>query len=306
MNPDEYTITEKFLEVGDGHSLYTQDWGRADAKMPIVFLHGGPGAGVSDKHKQQFTPTSQRIIFFDQRGSGRSLPQGSTANNTTADLVADIEKIADHYGLKKFIITGGSWGSCLAFAYALKHPERIQAMVLRGIFTGSKEETDYIDNGDFRLYFPDVWETFLSRTPKAHHSNPSAYHYKQIKSTDPAAVKASSYAFSEMESSLISLDDRRTVESFDDFEPEAMNVELHYLENLCFMPDRHILDNAHKIKTPTWLVQGRYDMVCPPKTAYELNKLMPNSKLIFTTAGHHGSDRATNDVTKAILLELTT
>ncbi len=305
MNPDAHTISEQFLDVGDGHSLYIQEWGNKEAELPILFLHGGPGAGCSDGHKQIFDPKSQRVILFDQRGSGKSLPKGLLEHNTTDDMVEDIEKIADHFKLKKFIITGGSWGACLAFAYALKHPERLHAMVLRGIFTGSKEETDYLDNGLFKQFYPDVWDAYLERTPKGHHDDPSAYHYKQMKSSDPAVVKASSYAYSELEGSLLRLDDRHTAENFDTYQPEGMNIELHYLAQLCFMPDRYILDNAHKIKTPTWLVQGRYDMVCPAKTAYEMHKAMPNSKLIFTTAGHSGSDRGIYEITSALLKEIT-
>lgn len=305
MNPDTFTLNEQFLDVGDGHSLYVQDWGNANAGLPIIFLHGGPGAGCNDSHKQIFDPVTQRVIFFDQRGSGRSLPKGSLEHNTTDDMIADIENIANHFKLKKFIITGGSWGSCLAFAYALKHPERLHAMVLRGIFTGSKEETEYLNNGMFKLFYPDVWDAYVRRTPKEHHTNPSAYHYSQMKSSDSSEVKASSYAYSELEGSLLRLDDRHTTENFDTYEPESMSIELHYLADLCFMPDRYILDNAHKIKTPTWLVQGRYDMVCPPKTAYEIHQAMPRSKLLFVNAGHSGGDRAIYEVTSALLQEIT-
>lgn len=305
MTPDAFTIQETFLDVGAGHELYIQDWGNKDAKVPVIYLHGGPGSGCSDGYKQGFDGNMQRVIFFDQRGSGRSLPKGSLKNNTTEEVVEDIEKIANHFKLKSFIIIGGSWGSCLGLAYALKYPRRVQAMILRGIFTGSKEETDYLDNGGFRAFFPDVWDAYLARTPKANHQDPSAFHYKEMASGDHSRVKASTYAYGELEGSLLRLDDRHTAEDFDAFDPAGMKIELHYLQNLCFMPNNHLLDNAHKIKTPTWLVQGRYDMVCPPKTAYELNKRMPNSKLIFVQAGHSGGDRSIYEVTRALLLEIT-
>lgn len=305
MNPDAFTISETFIDVGDSHQLYAQDWGNPKARTPIIFLHGGPGAACHDGHKLMFDGTNERVIFFDQRGAGKSLPKGQLDKNTTQELIEDIEKIANHFSLKSFVITGGSWGSCLAFAYALKHPERLKAMVLRGIFTGSPEETDYLDNGSFQLFYPDVWDAYLGRTPKEFHDDPSAYHYRQMKSGDPEKIKASTYAYSELESSLLRLDDRHTDQNYETFEPEAMKIELHYLQNLCFMPDRYIIKNAPKIKTPTWLVQGRYDMVCPPKTAYEMNKLLPNCKLIFTTAGHSSSDRSIYEVTRALLLEIT-
>lgn len=305
MNPDAATISESFLDVGNGHQLYIQDWGNADAKTPIIFLHGGPGSGCNDGHKLMFDPHVQRVIFFDQRGAGKSLPKGKLEHNTTANLVEDIERIADHFKFKKFVITGGSWGSCLAMAYALAHPQRLEAMVLRGIFTGSKEETEFVDNGGFKLHFPEIWDSYLSRTPKEHHDNPSAYHYAQMKSGDPVKMKASAYAYSEMEGALLRLDDRYTSQEYEQFEPETVQLELHYFQNACFMNDRYILENAHKITIPTWLIQGRYDMVCPPKAAYDLHKLLPKSKLLFTTAGHSGSDRANYDAAKSLLLEIT-
>lgn len=306
MTPDSYTISEQFLDVGDGHRLYIQEWGNPKAKIPIIFLHGGPGAAVYDSNKLFFDAEQQRVIFFDQRGAGKSLPKGSLENNTTAHLVEDIEKLANHYKFGQFVITGGSWGSCLALAYAMRHPKRIKAMVLRGIFTGSQDETDYLDKGLWRTFFPDVWEAYLSRTPKEHHKDPSAYHYQQLHSKDPAEVKASAYAYSELEGSLLSLDDRHMPENFEDFDPAGMEIELHYLENLCFMPDRHILKNANNLQVPIWLVQGRYDMVCPPITAHELHKKLPQSQLIWSSAGHRGSDRGIYEIMRSLLLELTT
>lgn len=306
MQPDSYTIAEHFLDVGGGHTLYIQDWGNKKAKKTIVSLHGGPGSASNDGHKDLFDPTQQRVIFFHQRGCGRSLPYGSLEHNTTKELVEDIEKIARHLKLNAFVVTGGSWGSCLAFAYALKYPKRVEAMVLRGIFTGSKEEIDYLDKGGFRLFYPDVWETYLQRTPEEHHADPSKYHYQNIKSSDDELVKKSSFAYSELEGALLRLDDRHRPQDYETFDDKPMKIELHYLEALCFMPDNYILDNAHRIKTRTWLVQGRYDIVCPPKTAHEMHKRLPNSQLLFSIAGHSGNDRGTFDTAKALLLQLTT
>ena len=161
MTPDKYTISESMLDVDNGHQLYIHDWGNQTAVKPIVFLHGGPGGSTKDHHKTSFDPTEQRVIFFDQRGCGRSLPLGSLSNNTTDDLIEDIEIIADHLNLKTFIINGGSWGSCLALAYSLAHPERVTALVLRGIFTGSQSEIDWLDSGKFRTFFPEVWAQYL-------------------------------------------------------------------------------------------------------------------------------------------------
>jgi len=305
MTPDEFTIKEQFIDVGNDHELYLYDWGNPEAKIPIVFLHGGPGVGVSDKYKQRFVPQKQRVIFFDQRSSGKSTPKGSLEHNTTDDLVDDIEKIAKHLKLNKCIITGGSWGSCLALAYALKYPTKVHALVISGIFTGSKQEIEYLDNGGFRTYFPDLWEKYVQTVPEKYRSDPSAYHYQRIFGDDAELAKHSAYAYSEfLEGPLLNLDDRYSPENFDEFDSNAMRIELHYLHNRCFLPEGYILKNAPKLKMPVWLVQGRYDMVCPPITAYGLNQKLPNSHLIWTTAGH-GNDRPNYDVMRTIYLQLT-
>lgn len=303
MTKDEFTISETMLDVGDGHKLYVQDWGNKEAKTPIIFLHGGPGVGVKNKYRQQFEPKSQRVIFFDQRGCGQAKPYGSLINNTTDDLVEDIEKVADHFKLGEFIITGGSWGSCLALAYGLKYSKRVKAMVLRGIFTGSQSEINWLVQGRFKTIFPDVWEKFLENTPEKYRAEPSAYHFKRALSKGEGAKK-SAYIYENLEGALLSLDDRYTPEDYNEYDPAGIRIEIHYLINGCFMPDKHILDNARKLTMPIWLVQGRYDMVCPPTTAYELNKRLPNGQLIWTTAGH-GNDRPNYDANRTILLALT-
>ncbi len=304
MTPDEHTIAEMFVEVGDGHSLYVHEWGNAKAALPVLFIHGGPGGGCKDRHKQGFDPTRQRVIFFDQRGSGKSLPYGSLEHNTTQHLIEDIEKISKHLKLNRFVMSGGSWGVCLALAYALTYPKRVRAIVLSGIFTGSQAEIDWLDRGGFRDFFPDVWQRYLDDTPKAHHTNPSAYHYKRTLGDDEQAAKLSAYAHSNLEAGVMSLDDRFIPEKFDDFDLAATRIEMHYLANRCFLPDESILDNVHVLKMPVWLVQGRYDFVCPPKTAYELHNRLPSSELIWTVGGHR-TERENWNVMRMILLQLT-
>ncbi len=302
MNPDKYTIKEQFVSVGDGHELYVQEWGNANAKTTILFLHGGPGSGVKDRHKQMFEPEQHRVIFFDQRGCGKSIPKGSLEHNTTQDLVEDVEKLAVQLKLNTFVITGGSWGTCLALAYALKYPKRVEAMVLRGIFTGSKAEIDWLDKGHFRIFFPDVWDKLLEQTPLAHRKDARSYHQSRILGKNAAAAKASAYAYGNVEASLLTLDDRFTPEDPESFDPVPTTIETHYLVNSCFMPERYLLQNAHKLKMPLWIIQGRYDMVCPPITAYELYQQVPHSQIIWTTAGH-GNDRPNFDANRTILLQ---
>ena len=303
MTPDKFTNQELMLDVGDGHQLYVHDWGNKKSTRPILSLHGGPGEGFSDGYKTSYDPIKQRVIFFDQRGSGKSLPYGSLKNNTTADLIEDIKKITSHLELDKFILAGGSWGACLALAYALKYPAKILAIVIRGIFTGSQAEIDWLETGVFKRFFPEVWDEYLSTVPSEFKSNPSHYHNKSALGSDPDKAKLSAYAVSNVESALMSLDDRYTNEKFENFDPASITTEIHYMTNKLFMEDEYILNNVHTLKMPVWLIQGRYDMVCPPETAYKLHKSLPNSQLIWTMAGH-GNDRSNYDVFRTLVLQL--
>lgn len=305
MTPDEHTNREFYIEVGDGHELYVHDWGNKKAKQPIIYLHGGPGGRCNDIHKDFFNPAQQRVIFFDQRGCGKSLPYGSLRKNTTDELIEDIEKIAKHLKLSSFVLHGGSWGSCLAFAYAVKYPKRVQAMVLCGIFTASKAEIDYFDKGTWRAWFPEAWERYLAATPKERHASPTKYHYDRIMGKDEKAACESACAYGNLEGALLSLDDRFKPASFTDpaYDPTAVKIEVHYLANRCFLPDRHIFNNAKKLTMPIWMVQGRYDMVCPPTAAYELHQKLPKSHLIWTIGGHRQTERETQSVMRAILLQ---
>lgn len=303
MTPDNYTVQELFLEVGNGHRLYIQEWGNSDAQQPVIYLHGGPGAGCKDKQKGLFDPATQHVIFFDQRGCGNSLPYGGLAHNTTEDLMSDINKIADHFSFDTFVITGGSWGSCLALAYAIKYPKRVRAMALRGIFTGAQAEINYLDQGGFRTTFPEVWERFVADTPKQHRKNPAAYHHARMQSGDPDAARRSACAYSNMEGALLKLDDRFTPVMPDDphFDPIPAIIESHFLAKGCFLPDRFIYEHTSQLTMPIWLVQGRYDMICPPDAAYTLHRLIPSSQLSFAIAGHSGGEHEIENLLRIIL-----
>ncbi len=301
MTPDIYTISETMLGVGDEHQLYVQDWGNKAAETTFIFLHGGPGSGCNDGHKLHFNPLKNRVVFFDQRGSGKSIPAGELEANTTAHLVQDIETITKKLKLKNFILVGGSWGSTLALAYGLEHPNKVQAMILRGIFTGSQSEIDFMDKGEFRSFYPDVWDTFAQSVPEEYRDNPAEYHRPRALGKNKKAAKKSAYAYEQLESGIMRLDDRFKASDFEEFDPNGTLIEILYLQNRCFLPDNYILQNAHKLAMPIWLVQGRYDVVCPPITAYNLNKALPDSQLIWTLAGHGGGERENFDVTKTII-----
>lgn len=286
MEKDEFTLKETRLKVPGGFELYVQDWGNPKAKTAIIFLKGGPGGACKQRDKDGFDPARDRVIFFDQRGCGQSKPYGKLEANTTAHMIQDITAIADHFGLQKFALRGTSWGSCLALAYALEHPERVAALFVGGIFTASQKEIDWLDNGLFRTFYPDVWQKFLQDTPADFHQSPAAYHYEKVLKGTPEEIKKSAYAYACLEGGAIKLDDRFTPENFTDFDPIPMQIEMTYLANRCFLPERHILDNAHRLPMPVYIVQGRYDMVCPPETAWELHQKLPNCELYWTTAGH--------------------
>lgn len=286
MTPDKFTNQELLLDVGGGHSLYVQDWGRPDAKIPIIYLHGGPGDGCSDRDKSKFDPRRQRVIFHDQRGAGRSTPAGSLKHNTAADLIEDIEKITERLKLGRYVLAGGSWGSTLALASAIAHPEKVAGIVIDGVFTASKDETEWFEKGGWRDFFPDVWEEYQATVPAEHRDNPGAYHFQQASGSDPEAAKKSAYAYVSMELAILKLDDRYQPKPYEDFEPSGGLIEMHYLANGCFLPEGHIIKNASKLRMPVYIVQGRYDMVCRPAVAYRLSKLLPDSRLIWTINGH--------------------
>ncbi len=286
MNEDEYTNQSFMLDVGHGHELWVHDWGNKQAKTPIFFLHGGPGSQCKDKHKLAFDPTTQRVIFHDQRGAGQSTPLGRWHHNTTQDLSEDINRIADKLGVKQFIITGSSWGSTLALYYTIENPNRIKAVVVGGIWGASKAENAYMNGGTWRTHFPELWDWYVSTVPQEYRSNPSAYHFERALGDDPTAAAESARVFGDMEAGLISLDDRHILTTAKDYDPSGTLIEMRYMAKQCFMPDRFILKNAHKLTMPVYIVQGRYDFVCPPATAYELCQTAPNAHLTWVASGH--------------------
>ncbi len=303
MQSDSYTNHEHNIDVGNGHTLYVCDWGNKNAKVPFIFLHGGPGSCVKDKHKAVFDPAIHRVIFFDQRGSGQSSQRGSLEHNTTTDLISDISRIADELNIDTFYLHGTSWGSTLALAYAIAHPHRVAALVIGGVFTGSKAETEWLDHGGFKTFYPDVWQAYLDRTPQEYRDNPTAYHCDKVVNGSPEDQKLSGYIYDSMESAVAKLDDRFDLDDFEKYDASAIRIEMQYMGNGCFMPDRYILSNTDSLTMPVHIVQGRYDMVCPPVTAYELHSKLKSSHLYWTISGH-AVDHEGQNIFKSIFARL--
>jgi proline iminopeptidase len=303
MTPDKFTNQEFMLDVGDGHQIYVHDWGNKDAKTPILHLHGGPGGQSKDRHKSRFDPETQRVIFHDQRSCGQSTPYGSLQNNTTQDLISDIDKIVERFELDKFVLVGGSWGSALALFYGIAQPKRVAGMVLDGVFTASQQEFDWISKGIWRIFYPDVWQRYLETVPAAERANPTEYHFKQAAAGKAKAAKKAAYNYIEMEAALIKLDDRQAPRNYDDFDPTDSLLAMHYISNGCFVENGHVLNNAAGLTMPIEIVQGRYDMLCPPQTAHRLDQALPNSRLTWTINGHLG-EHEYSSVQKILLEQL--
>lgn len=286
MLDDDFTNQNCIIEVGDGHALHAVDWGNKKAKTTFIYLHGGPGSKIKEKHKTNFDPKTQRVIFFDQRGCGESLPFGEIKNNDTEHLAKDITKIAEYFGIEKFYLFGYSWGSTLALYYAITRPEKVVGLVIGGVFSGNNDLSCMAEL--CKTFFPDRYEKFLMATPEKYRADPIAYHSKQVLEGSLAEQKHSIYWLDYIESTLASYNsDFRPDENYDEYMPEKMNIELQYIINDCFMEKDFLLKNAHKIHVPTFIVQGRCDMVCPPDFAYKIHKEIAGSKLYFANSNHH-------------------
>lgn len=283
------------LKVDDRHELYVEEVGNPQGQ-PVVFLHGGPGGGISPDHRRYFDPNHYRIILFDQRGSGQSTPIADLTNNTTWDLVADIEKIREHFNIQKWHVFGGSWGSTLALSYAIKHPERVSALLLRGIFLCRPSEIKWFYQEGASHLFPDVWEKYEAIIPPAERKDfVSAYH-KRLTSDDPAVRLQAAKAWSQWEAATSRLYyDSKAVEEFEepDYALSFARIECHYfMNNAFFETENWLLENVHRIRQiPGWIVQGRYDVVCPARSAWDLHRAWPQAKFtIIADAGHAASE----------------
>ncbi len=279
------------VQVSPIHNLYVEESGNPNGK-PVLFLHGGPGGGISPRHRQIFDPQRYRAILFDQRGAGQSTPYAELRENTTWDLVADIERIRELLKIEKWVVFGGSWGSTLALAYAQTHPERVKALVLRGIFLCEPEDLRWFYQEGAHWIFPDAWESFVSAIPEAERGDMIKAFYKRLTSEDAETRKKAAVAWSRWEGSTIKLKpDASTIEQWsgDHFAQAIARIECHYFVNGAFFRGpHHLISQVERIrKIPARIVHGRYDVVCPVKNAVDLHRAWPESQLeIIPDAGH--------------------
>jgi len=277
------------LRLDGLHSMYWEECGRADG-IPAVFLHGGPGAGSTPKHRRFFDPGAYRIIVYDQRGAGRSKPLGELRDNTTPQLVADLETLRRHLGVDRWLVFGGSWGSTLAIAYAEAHPERCLGLVLRGIFLCRRSEIEWFLYG-LRGVFPEPWDRFAGFLPPSERDDLLASYHRRLIDPDPAVHMPAARAWSVYEGSCSTLlPSPETVAYFagDTVALGLARIEAHYFVNDIFLAENALLANAHRLRSvPGVIVQGRYDMVCPLVSAHELHLAWPQADYrIVPDAGH--------------------
>ena len=279
------------LRVSDIHEIYVEECGNP-AGQPVLFLHGGPGAGLSTDHRRLFDPKHFRIILFDQRGAGQSRPHAELRENTTWDLVKDIEKLRAHLFVKQWMVFGGSWGSTLAMAYAETHPSSVSHLVLRGIFLCRKSEIKWFYQEGASWIFPDVWAKYLEPIPVSERGDLVSAFYKQLTSSDKQTRLNAARAWSGWEGATVHLvPDETTYMRFtaDDMAVALARIECHYFMNGCwFRHDNQLIEDVNKIRhIPSVIIHGRYDIVCPVKNAFDLHEAWPESALkIIPDAGH--------------------
>jgi proline iminopeptidase len=284
------------LAVDNGHSLYWEECGNPDG-VPVLFLHGGPGAGLSPSHRRFFDPSYYRIVLFDQRGAGKSTPLGEYRHNTTPLLIEDIEAIRSMLGIHQWLVFGGSWGSTLALAYGQEHPQACLGFILRGIFLCTKAEVEWFIGG-MKWFFPEVHAEFAAAIPAVEQHDLLAAYTKRLFSEDPAIYMPAARSWARYEGGCLFLKPQPSV--VDAFEKDEVSLglgrlEAHYMLHGGFMEEDQLIRNVDKIRhLPSVIVQGRYDVICPPTTAVRLHQAWPESVLhIIADAGHAALEAGT-------------
>jgi proline iminopeptidase len=304
-------LTSQQLAVGDGHEIYVETVGRADG-IPAVYLHGGPGSGCQPDHRRLFDPERFHAVLFDQRGAGRSRPKGRRDHNTLAHLIADMELIREQFGFERWMLVGGSWGATLALAYAETHPGRVSGIVLRATFLGTRDELDGAFLDALPRFYPDLSDDFVNVLPPQERGQLllDAY-WRRILDSDPALHGPAARAWHDTEQILSTHTSGRVRLDLDVLNstralPATPFMEAHYFQNDCFMRPGQLLTEAGKLEgIPGIIVQGRYDLLCPPATSHALNAVWPGSEIRFVEgAGHSLYDPGIRDAVMRAIADI--
>ena len=300
------------LDTDDGHQVYYEESGTLEG-IPIVLLHGGPGAGTDPSHRRYCDPEKYRIILIDQRGAGRSTPHASLENNTTQHLIKDLEAIRQALKIEKWVVMGGSWGATLAIAYAESHPQKISGLILRGTFLGRKEDIQWLYSEGTRRVFPDYWQEFISPIPEEEQEDIVAAYYKRLTGQNELAKMGAAKAWATWEGKVATLEPNNSFVEHLAKPHLAMGmarISAHYFSNHCFLEENQLLKNAHQLKGIRGIiVHGRYDMLCPVENAWSLQSVWQDAEVrIIRDAGHSASEasiidglvRATKSMSQAL------
>jgi proline iminopeptidase len=311
MFPPIEATQSGMLRVSAVHTVYWETVGDARA-TPILFLHGGPGGGCTARHRQFFDPTKAHVTLFDQRGCGRSTPLGEVAENTTQELIDDIEQLRKHLRIERWLVFGGSWGSTLALAYGQAHPERCLGFILRGIFLGTLSEIEWFLHG-MGGFFPEEHKAWLSVLKPEERAAPLMPYLQRMFDTDPATQLKATQAWARYEAACATLTRKQDTPPEDSHSGFALaRLEAHYMSNACFLTPNQLLENLHRIDhLPATIIHGRYDVICLPKVAFTLAQKWKHAKFhIVEAAGHsaheHGIENALVASTRQMLEELAT
>lgn len=302
------------LAVGAGHVLHVRAYGN-ERGTPAIYLHGGPGSGCQPAHARLFDTTRFRVILLDQRGAGLSRPKRGLTANTTADLVDDLEQVRTHFGFDRWLVVGGSWGSTLALAYAEAYPERVKGIVIRGVFLGTRRECEWAFRGAAETFRPELWKAFRDLLPEHERNDPIRAYGRRLENPDPQIHLPAATAWAVYEGTLstiappepalpVCLD--RGPRQDDGTGPNTPYVEWHYIKNDFFLEPDQLVDNAGRLRgIPGRIVQGRYDLLCPPAAAATLAQAWPNAQLtVVAGTGHAGSEPPIRNALTAAIREL--
>ena len=290
LYPPIKTYAQHTIEVTPPHKLYVEECGNPEG-IPVLVNHSGPGAGCETYHRRFFDPEHYRIILFDQRGAGRSTPHAELSNNTTQDLLDDMETIREYLKINRWILFGGAWGAALALLYAQSHPQHVSGLILHRIFLGRKKNIDWFYQYGASKIFPDYWEDFVNPIPENERHDLIGAYYKRLTGKDELARMSAAKNWSLWQARCTSLQPHLNIlDHFSDphFAISLATIEAHYFINNCFIEEGQILNNCNKIRhIPNYIIHGRYDMVCPLETAWELHQQTPASELLIVRdAGH--------------------